>query len=187
MSPVRRPTPAELAARPTDRVSALVGLVGADAVVDWCVALLRGADWTDPVAPDLDWIGGRSSASLVEKSLAVDYWPRVWAARGLLHVYGPQAAAAVVDGLDDEAWRVRELCAKVVRAQELGAAAEALRRRTADEVPRVRVAAVRGLARVGEAEDADAVRDCLDDLEPTVATAAATALRELSRRLDRAL
>lgn len=111
----------------------------------------------------------------------------MWAARGLLHVYRPQAASAVVAGLDDDSWRVREMCAKVVRVQELGAAAESLHRRTSDEVPRVRAAAVRGLARVGEAEDADAVRDCLDDPEPGVARAAETALREMSRRLDRVL
>jgi HEAT repeat protein len=184
---VRRPTADELAARPADRLRALVDVVGPDVVVDWCAALLRGADWTDAAAPDLDWIGGRSSASLVEKSLAVDYWPRVWAARGLLHVYRAQAAPAVVAGLDDDSWRVREMCAKVVRAEEIGAAAEVLNRRTSDEVPRVRAASVRALAKVGEAEDADAVRDRLDDPDPAVARSAAAALRELSRRLDRDL
>jgi hypothetical protein len=49
------------------------------------------------------------------------------------------------------------------------------------------VAALRALARVGEAEDADVVRDCLDDPEPDVAASAGTALREMSRRLDRDL
>jgi hypothetical protein len=187
MTAVRRPTADELAARPADRIASLVDLVGPDAVADWCAALLRGADWTEAAAPDLDWIGGRSSASLVDKSLALDYWPRVWAARGLLHVYRPQAAPAVVAGLDDDAWRVREMCAKVVRLQELGAAAQALHRRTSDDVPRVRAAALRALARVGESEDVDAVRDCLDDPDPAVVAAAQTALRELSPRLDRDL
>ncbi len=187
MTPVRRPTDREVAARPADRLQALVRVVGVDAVADWCTDLLRGGDWTDPAAPALDWVGGRSSATMVDQALALDHWPRVWAARGLLHGYRPQAAAAVVAGLDDDAWRVREMCAKVVRAQEIGAAAEALGRRTADEVPRVRVAAVRALARVGEAEDADAVRDRLDDPEPAVAAAAEKALREMSRRLDRDL
>ena len=182
MSPVRRPTTAELAARPVDRVETLVGLVGTDAVADWCAALLRGADPEDADGLPLGWFGGRSAAGWTQ-----DYWPRVWAARGLLHGYRSQAAPAVVAGLDDEAWRVRELCAKVVRVQEIGAAAEALGRRTADEVPRVRAAAVRALARVGEAEEADAVRDCLDDPEPSVAVAAERALREMSRRLDREL
>jgi len=184
---VRAPTADEVAARPVERVESLVGLVGADAVVDWCTDLLRGGNWVDPELPDLDWIGGRSSASMVDKSLALDYWPRVWAARGLLHVYRPQAAAAVVGGLSDESWRVREMCAKVAREHQLGEAAEALHGCCSDDVPRVRSAAVRGLARVGEAEDADAVRDCLDDPEREVATAAERALREMSRRLDRPL
>jgi hypothetical protein len=184
---VRAPSADEVARRPVERVETLVALVGADAVVDWCAGLLRGGDWTDPDLPDLDWIGGRSSATMVDKALALDYWPRVWAARGLLHVYRPQAASAVVAGLADESWRVREMCAKVARAQQLGEAAAALHGCCSDDVPRVRAAAVRALAGVGEAEDADAVRDCLDDPEPEVAGAAERALREMSRRLDRPL
>ena len=184
---MRAPTADELAARPVERVDALVGLVGADAVVDWCVDLLRGGYWTEPAQPDLDWIGGRSSVAMVGKDLDLVYWPRVWAARALLHVYRPQAVSAVVGGLTDESWRVREMCAKVARAHRLGEAAEALHGCCSDDVPRVRSAAVRALARVGEAEDADAVRDCLDDPEPEVAAAAESALREMSRRLDRPL
>ncbi|MDQ1599777.1 MAG: hypothetical protein QOD68_1251 [Actinomycetota bacterium] len=184
---MRAPSAAELAARPVERVAALVELVGADAVADWCADLLRGGDWTDVDAPDLDWIGGPSSASMVDKALALDYWPRVWAARALLHAYRPQAEPAVVRGLSDESWRVREMCAKVVRAHEVGAAADELAPLCADGVPRVRAAAVRALAAVGEAEHADAVHDCLDDPEPSVRTAAAGALRALARRLDRPL
>jgi HEAT repeat protein len=187
VSPVRRPTDAGLAARPVDRVESLVDLVGADVVVEWCAALLRGADPADPGAPHLDWVGGASSRSMLARDLDLDYWPRVWGARGLLHVYRPEAAPAVVAGLDDDSWRVREMCAKVVRAHELGAAADELMPRCADEMPRVRAAAVRALAVVGEAEHAHAVRDCLDDPEPVVAKGAETALREMSRRLDRHL
>ena len=184
---MRAPSAAELAARPVDRVSALVELVGADVVVDWCVGLLGGGDWTDPELPDLDWIGGRSSVAMVAKDLDLVYWPRVWAARALLHAYRPQAEPAVVARLSDESWRVREMCAKVVRAHEVGSAADELAPRCADDVPRVRAAAVRALAVVGEAEHADAVRDCLDDPEPSVRTVAAGALRALARRLDRPL
>jgi hypothetical protein len=165
----------------------LVGLLGPDAVADWCAALLLGADPADEAAPELDWLGGASSVSMVAKNLDLDYWPRVWGARGLLHAYRPQAEPAVVAGLGDRSWRVRELCAKVARAHEVGAAAEGLHAACADDVPRVRVAAVRALARVGEAEDADAVRDLLDDSEPDVVAAAERAIRELSRRLDRPL
>jgi HEAT repeat protein len=185
---VRGPSAAELAARPVERVSALVELVGADAVVDWCVDLLAGGDGTDVVdAPGLDWIGGRSSAAMVAKDLDLVYWPRVWAARVLLHAFRPQAEPAVVSGLSDDSWRVREMCAKVVRAHELGSAADELATRCADEVPRVRAAAVRALAAVGEAEHVEAVRDCLDDPEPSVRTAASGALRALAHRLDRPL
>ena len=179
---MRAPSAAELAARPVDRISALVELVGADAVVDWCVDLLRGGDPEAAEALPLSWLGGRSATGWTQ-----DYWPRVWAARGLLHAYRPQAEPAVVAGLSDDSWRVREMCAKVVRAHELGSAADELAPRCADEVPRVRAAAVRAIAVVGEAEHADAVRDCLDDPEPSVRTAAAGALRALSRRLDRPL
>ena len=70
---------------------------------------------------------------------------------------------------------------------ELGSAADELAPRCVDEVPRVRTAAVRALAVVGEAEQADAVRDCLADPEPDVARAAGSALRAMSRRLDRDL
>ena len=184
---MRAPSAAELAARPADRVSALVGLVGPDAVVDWCVGLLRGGDWTAADAPELDWIGGRSSAAMLGTDLDLRYWPRVWAARALLHAYRPQAEPAVVAGLSDDSWRVREMCAKVVRAHELGSAGDELAPLCADEVPRVRAAAVRALAVVGEAEHAGAVRDCLDDPEPSVRTAASGALRALARRLDRPL
>jgi HEAT repeat protein len=144
---VRAPSAAELAARPVERVAALVELVGGDAVADWCVDLLRGGDWTDVDAPELDWIGGRSSVAMVAKDLDLEYWPRVWAARALLHAFRPQAEPAVVAGLSDPSWRVREMCAKVVRVQEIGAAVDVLRRLTVDDVPRVRVAALRAMSR----------------------------------------
>lgn len=187
MTRVRRPTDPEVAAGPGDRLQVLVALVGGDAVADWCAALVRGADPTDPAAPDLDWLGGASSRARRAKDLDLDYWPRVWGARGLLHGFRPQGAQVVMAGLDDAQWRVREMCAKVVREHEVGAAAPALRRRTADTVSRVRIAAVRALARVGESEDADALRDRLDDPEADVAAAAGRALTELARRLDRDL
>ena len=135
---MRAPSAAELAARPVERVSALVELVGADAVVDWCADLLRGGAWTDADGPELDWIGGPSSVAMVAKDLDLGYWPRVWAARALLHAYRPQAEPAVVAGLSDDSWRVREMCAKVVRAHELGTAADALAPLCADDVPRDR-------------------------------------------------
>jgi hypothetical protein len=170
---------------PAGRVGILVGLTDADLVADWCAGLVRGADPMDPDQPPLEWLGGGHAGAYTSGVNA--YWPRVWGARGLLHAYRPQAEPAVVAGLSDEHWRVREMCAKVSRAYEVGAAAAELRARCADEVPRVRAAAVRGLAVVGEAEDADAVRDCLDDPERAVVAAAERALAAMSKRLDRDL
>lgn len=57
----------------------------------------------------------------------------------------------------------------------------------ADDVPRVRSAALRALTRVGEAEHAEAVRAALDDHDRPVAAAADSALRAMSARLDRDL
>ena len=56
-----------------------------------------------------------------------------------------------------------------------------------DDVPRVRPPRCGRWPVVGEAEDADAMRDCLDDPETAVAAAAERALREMWRRLDRPL
>src|SRR4051794_28766824 len=170
---------------PAGRLGILVGLTDPDLVADWCAGLVRGADPVDPDQPPLEWLGGGHAAA--DTSGVNAYWPRGWGARGLLHVYRPRAEPAVVVGLSDEHWRVREMCAKVARAYEVGAAAAELRARCSDDVPRVRAAAVRALAVVGEAEDADAVRDCLEDPETSVVLAAEKALAAMSRRLDRDL
>ncbi len=73
------------------------------------------------------------------------YWPRVWAARGLLHAWDASATAAIIHATADEAWRVREMAAKVIARHGAGdalAAAVALRD---DPVPRVRAAAQRAV------------------------------------------
>ena len=79
------------------------------------------------------------------------------------------------------------MAAKVVRQWELGDAAEALVPLVSDDVPRVRLAAVRALARVGEAEHAGPVRAAAQDPDRSVAAAAELALAQMSRRLDRDL
>ena len=79
------------------------------------------------------------------------------------------------------------MAAKVVRQWELGDAAEALIPLVSDDVPRVRLAAVRALARVGEAEHAEPVRAAAHDPDRSVAAAAEQSLTQLARRLDRNL
>ena len=181
----RPPVPEEVALAPSPRLAILVALTGADAVVDASCSLLLGADPADPLLPHLSWWGGASEVALSASGLDLAYWPRVWGARGLLHVYRSRGAAAVLVGLRDPSWRVREMCVKVVRAHEIGAAAGELARLCSDEVTRVRVAAVRGLAVVGEAEEAVVLRRLVDDVEPEVARSAEKSLRDMGIRLDR--
>lgn len=156
---------------PRDLVRQACERYGEDAVAHWCADLMRGVRAGDH--PPLELLGGHERWA--------DYWFRVWGARGLLYAWDPSAAPAVVAGLHDPAWRVREMSAKVVRLRELGEAADTLSGLVGDEVPRVRAAAVLALARVGEAEHATAIRSLQHD-EPELCQ---KALYELARRLDR--
>lgn len=156
-----------------------------------CARLLTlGPDQT-PTEDDLDLamvLGGLSERGWFSggKPPGHAYWARVWAARALTLVWSDDAAAAVVAALGDEAWRVREMAARVVAIREVDAA-DALVGCLSDDLVRVRVAAARALAVVGEYEHADALRDLAADPEPAVVRAGAAGLRALSRRIDRAV
>jgi HEAT repeat protein len=114
------------------------------------------------------------------------YWPRVWACRALLYVWDDSAGPAVVAALNDDHWRVRELAGKVITKREVPDAADALMILVeTDPVPRVRAAACRGLAVVGEGEHLPALAEAIDDPERLVAAAAERALGRLQDRLDR--
>jgi len=167
---------------PRERVGQACYRDGEAAVALWCADLLAGRALLDERIVSL---GGPHAVAVLEGREKADYWPRVWAARGLLYAWTPRAAPAVVAALDDESWRVREMALKVVRLRELGEAADRAADLAGDEVERVRKAAVRALARIGEAEHAEAVRDLFDD--PFAGRDAELALREMRRRLDRPL
>jgi HEAT repeat protein len=164
--------------RPADWVAAACDDLGVDAVVGWCVGLLDGRAVVD--GPSLDLIGGPGAARLVASPQvpgSFDYWARVWAARALRYAWQDRADVhrAVVSALADPAWRVRETAAALVRVHELGAGAEALRGLLDDEVPRVRAAAARALAVVGEHDDLEALATVAD---------VDRARRQLAERLD---
>jgi len=157
--------------------------------VTWCAGLLDGTiRYDDAGHPPLTWLGGAHAASLLQRqafeSRDQEYWPRVWGARGLLHVWAADARPAVIGGLSDPAWRVREMAAKIVRAQELADAETELAALVADPVPRVRTAALLALGRVGETEHAQVVARSRRDASPLVRRAAEMALAELAGRLD---
>jgi HEAT repeat protein len=161
---------------------------GSSQVTEWCADLITGRIAPDdPDHPALDMLGGGSYLQRIRSGVSPDYWVRVWAARALLYVWDDSAVPAVISGLSDQHWRVREMCAKVCRRRDIGAAGDRLAALITDQTPRVRVAALRALAGVGEAEHADAVRAALDDHERTVSSAATDALDQMSDRLDRDL
>lgn len=74
------------------------------------------------------------------------YWPRVWAARGLLHAWDDRATAAIIQAATDDAWRVREMAAKVVARHRIDDALSVMADLQNDQVPRVRSAAGRAIA-----------------------------------------
>ncbi|MCW2672727.1 MAG: hypothetical protein JWP14_1316 [Frankiales bacterium] len=172
---VRYPAKDELSRHPRDRVAILVREDGETQTALACEEVLLGE--SDP--PLCLWIGGRHAATRIEGP-----WPRTWALRAFLYCWDDQVGAAVIDAVGDEAWRVREMAAKVVVRREL-AASHLLEPLLADPLPRVRVAGLRALGAVGEAENAVAVQAALADPDAEVARAAEAALARLERRLDR--
>jgi HEAT repeat protein len=117
-------------------------------VVAECVALLRGGD------ADRDFaraIGGPAADAVLGPHPRRDqrYFLRVMAARALLYAWQDGAGDlqdAVVAALADEAWRVREMAAKVIVRRRIGDALAAVAALQQDPVPRVRAAAARAVA-----------------------------------------
>lgn len=120
---------------------------GKSAVVSGCVALLQGQEVDDALVlalggPHAEYVlsggdGGRSGD-----------WPRVWACRGLLYAWEKEAAPAVVGATADEAWRVREMAAKVIARHCLEDAIGAVVGLQGDPVTRVRVAGERAVVAI---------------------------------------
>jgi len=119
------------------------------AVVDDCVAILAGRH----VSVDfLRVIGGPSAESVLEgrDGGLHGYWPRTWAARGLLHQWDDVATDAIIDATTHEAWRVREMAAKVIARHHVSPAIDAIVSLLDDDNARVRAAADRALRTIAE-------------------------------------
>ena len=132
------------------RVQDECGRRGQQAVVAGCIDLLDGQPVDDALILAL---GGRPAEYVLAGAEGgrSGYWPRVWAARGLLHAWAERATAAILRASTDESWRVREMAAKVIARHRVSAARleDALTSVTAlhdDPVPRVRSAATRAAA-----------------------------------------
>jgi HEAT repeat protein len=132
---------------PAQSVAAECQRRGAAAVVSGCVDLLEAREVDDALVLAL---GGAAAPHVLTggEGGRQGYWPRVWAARGLLYVWEDRAAPAIVAATADDAWRVREMAAKVIARHRVDDALEAVTGLRGDQVPRVRAAADRALARL---------------------------------------
>jgi hypothetical protein len=117
---------------------------GRRAVVVGCIDLLDGAGADDTLIVALGGPGAEYVLSGGEGG-KLGYWPRVWGARGLFHVWADEAADAVVRATTDEHWRVREMAAKVIARHRVGAGLAAVVALKDDQVSRVRAAADRAV------------------------------------------
>jgi HEAT repeat protein len=131
---------------PRQRIAAERARHGTRALTAACIALLqqRPQDVSDSL---ITVLGGEPARGVLDGDAGgkTGYWPRVWAARGLLHAWDPAATSAVIDATRDEAWRVREMAAKVIARHRIGDALDVVAALRADEVERVRAAASRAV------------------------------------------
>lgn len=111
---------------------------GTAGVVAGCVELLGRRDADDAL---VFAIGGPAACAVLGGGQ--QYWLRVWAARALLYAWDEIARQAVLDALADEAWRVREMAAKVAARRMLGEALPTVAELRRDPAARVRRAAER--------------------------------------------
>ena len=169
-----------LDASPGDRIALAVTRFGEAEVADRSAALLAGHNEGEEF---LLWVGGRHAQGILDGAPAL-YWPEVWGARTLLYAWDDSAASVVRAGLSNQAWRVREMCCRVVATRQL-AFGEELAALLADETPRVRANAARAIGFVGEFEQALAVKALLKDPDIDVRRQAGAALKLLATRLDR--
>ncbi len=109
------------------------------------------------------------------------------AGRAMLYAWTPKAEPAVLTALTDEHWRVGEMSCKVLARREIGSGADAAHALLTDPVPRVRIAAARAVAEVGEAEHATRLRTLMSDENTQVSAQASRALRHVAGRTDRRL
>jgi HEAT repeats len=166
-----------LDAGPGARVLSAVERFGEDDVVERSIALLAGLNVGEEF---LLYVGGAHAQGILDGAPPL-YWPEVWGARALLYAWNDTATDAIVAGLGNQAWRVREMCAKVAGSRQVQCAVE-LRPMLADSVGRVRTAAARALSEVGDASDADAIRALFLDPDIEVRRGADQANRRLAAR-----
>jgi hypothetical protein len=162
---------------PATRVADAITTLGEDGVVERAVALLAGYN----VGEEFLLVAGGSHAQGLLDGAPPLYWPEVWGARVLLYAWNDTAADAVLAGLQNRAWRVREMCCRVAAARHLDAA-EYLRELLTDETARVRAAAARAMGEVGSSADLELLSALFKDPEIDVRRAAQQGKTAIEKR-----
>ena len=129
---------------PRSRIESLCRVHGAPEVADACIRLIAGHD-LDPLmravfgdAHTDAWLGNEVNA----------HWLRVWGVRSLLWNWDERASSTLQSALSDEAWRVREMAAKVVSRHLVDPALPFVVDLRGNPVARVRQADERALIRL---------------------------------------
>lgn len=159
---------------PASRVSDAIATLGETEVVERAIALLAGFN----VGEEFLIIAGGTHAKGILDGAPPLYWPEVWGARVLLYAWNDTAVDAVLAGLQNRAWRVREMCTRVAVAHSLPAA-ELLRELLTDDTARVRAASARALGALGDGSDVDLLKNLFRDPEIDVRRAAQQAIAKL--------
>jgi hypothetical protein len=162
---------------PATRVADAITTLGEDGVVERAIALLAGFN----VGEEFLLVAGGTHAQGLLDGAPPLYWPEVWGARVLLYAWNDTATDAVLAGLQNQAWRVREMCCRVAAARHLNAA-EYLRELLTDDTARVRAAAARAMGEVGSAADIDALSALFKDPEIDVRRAAQQGKTAIEKR-----
>ena len=177
-TPDNSPADIPFDASPADRIAFAVAALGEDEVVDRAKALLAGLNAGEEF---LLWVGGKHAQGILDGAPPL-YWPEVWGARTFLHAWNDSAAPGIEAGLTNQAWRVREMCARVIATRSLPFA-EGLRPLLTDDTARVRAQAARALAEVGDASDAALLAKLFRDPEIEVRRAAEQSHKRLAARV----
>ena len=162
---------------PASRVADAISSLGEDGVVERAIALLAGFN----VGEEFLLVAGGTHAQGLLDGAPPLYWPEVWGARVLLYAWNDTAADAVLAGLQNQAWRVREMCCRVAAARGLPAV-EYLHELLTDDTARVRAAAARALGAVGSGADVDVLANLFRDPEIDVRRAAQQARSAIEKR-----
>jgi len=162
---------------PAARIAHAVKALGEDEVVARAIALLAGYNVGEEF---LLYVGGTHAKGILDGAPPL-YWPEVWGARALMYAWNDTARDAVLAGLTNQAWRVREMSAKVVAARSLPFV-KSVSALATDEVARVRAQAARTLGEIADANSAETLTALLADSDIDVRRQAGPALAAVKER-----